>query len=469
MRYRTLGPSTFLAGAMLLLCAWLWPLLAAARRPAEPPPTRSDMTLDAATRRAVLDSAIKTLKALYVFPDTAAKMEAALREHERRGDYDRMTLGPAFAERLTLELRELSQDRHLYVGYSVAPLPEEHDPKPSPRNDDEEYRRTAERQNFGFERVERLPGNIGYLDLRGFYRTQVAAEAAFAAMALVADTGALIIDLRNNGGGNPTMIALLAAYFLEGERVHLSDVVWRSEDRVEPLFAWPYVPGKRYTTRPVYLLTSRDTFSAGEAFAYILKSHQRATLIGETTGGGANAGRGHRIGAHFQMIVPAGRVVSPVTHSNWEGTGVQPDVQIPASIALETAHRDALTRLAASERDPAWARQLADLASNAQKRLDEARAKLPPEVAPSLAGNTVFRLPGASFARRVALAGSFNSWDPTRTPCARQGTSDWVCRIDLGPGRYTYQFVVDGLRLHDPANPSLQVDEEGKVSSVLTK
>jgi hypothetical protein len=158
MRYCTLRPSTFIAGTMLLFCAWLWPLLAVARRPAEPPPTRFDMTLDAATRRAILDSAIKTLKALYVFPDIAAKIEAALREHERRGDYDRVTLGPAFAERLTLELRELSQDRHLYVGYSVAPLPEEHDPKPSPRNDDEEYRRSAERQNFGFERVERLPG-----------------------------------------------------------------------------------------------------------------------------------------------------------------------------------------------------------------------------------------------------------------------------------------------------------------------
>ena len=435
--------------------------LAAAHQPA----SKVDVRIDEATRQAVIESVIKSLKQSYVFPETAARMEADIRERASRGEYAGVTLGPALAELLTFHLREVSHDRHIHVAYSVGRLKRDGG---QPSDDDEEYRRSARLQNYGFERVGRLPGNVGYLDLRGFYRAGVAGETAAAAMTFLSETDALIIDLRLNGGGNPSMVALLSTYLFEGEPLHLSDVFWRDENRTEQLWTLPYVPGKRYANKPVYVLTGGQTFSAGEALAYFLKSLKRATVIGETTAGAANGGRGHRIGDHFEITVPSGRVTSPITGSNWEGTGVEPDVKVPAGIALETAHLDALRKLAVAEKDSDRARQLNASVRDAERSLAGARAKLPPQIAPSVVGNTEFRLRGAGYARRVALVGSFNHWGTIPTECARTG-GEWVCRVDLAPGRYTYKFVVDGMRVIDPVNRNINVDERGDIASVLTK
>jgi hypothetical protein len=453
-------------GSRLLALAAAAALLGPAAAAQEAP--RADLAVDAATRKAVIDGALKELNESYVFPEVAAKMEAAIRERARRGEYDAVTLGPVLADLLTLHLQEVSRDGHLRVRYSVEPIParvQRGEPTP---DEIEQYKREARSVNFGFERVERLPGNVGYLDLRGFADATLAGETAAAAMNFLANTDTLIVDLRKNGGGDPAMVALLCSYLFSEEPVHLNDLYFRPSNETRQFWTLPYVPGPRYAGKDVYVLTSKRTFSGAEEFAYNMKTQKRATLVGEVTGGGANPGGGRRLGDHFSMFVPTGRAINPITKTNWEGTGVEPDVKVPADLALETAHLAALEKIKAAEKDPQRARALEDAMKKVQASLEAAKAKLPPEVAPSTTGDTTFRLKGVPHARTVALVGSFNDWTPGRTLFARDGDG-WICRVDLPAGRHTYKFVVDGRMIVDPSNPQAEDDGRGNVNSVLVK
>lgn len=171
----------------------------------------------------------------------------------------------------------------------------------------------------------------------------VAGDSYAAAMTLLADTHALIVDLRECLGGEPAMVAVFLSYLFGDEPVELSGVFERKTDRVRQSWTTPHVAGTRYgRAKPVYVLTSATTFSGGEAAAYDLKHTGRATLIGETTGGGANPREAFRISAHLEATIPVGAAVSPVTGGNWEATGVEPDIATTAVQALETAHRLAL-------------------------------------------------------------------------------------------------------------------------------
>jgi C-terminal processing protease CtpA/Prc len=161
-------------------------------------------------------------------------------------------------------------------------------------------------------------------------------------MNFLAHTNALIIDLRQCRGGNPGMVALISSYFFDGEPLHLNSLYWREEDFTQQYWTLPYVPGKRYSDKPVYVLTSPATFSAGEEFAYNLQTRQRATLVGATTGGGAHPGSPYRLHPHFEVFIPVGRAINPVTNDNWEGKGVIPDITVAQEKALNVAHRLAL-------------------------------------------------------------------------------------------------------------------------------
>jgi C-terminal processing protease CtpA/Prc len=223
------------------------------------------------------------------------------------------------------------------------------DAKPNPREQAERREQMRSRMaagNFGFEKLERLEGNVGYIDLRGFAPAEMAGESAAAAMNFLTNTDALIIDLRKNGGGDPSMVALLCSYLFSPEPVHLNDLYFRPDDSTHQWWTFPYVPGKRYEDKPVYLLTSQRTFSAEEEFTYNLKNLKRVTIVGETTGGGAHPGGGRPLDDHFGMFVPTGRAINPITKTNWEGTGVPPDVAVPADAALKTAHLAALRKIA---------------------------------------------------------------------------------------------------------------------------
>jgi C-terminal processing protease CtpA/Prc len=212
--------------------------------------------------------------------------------------------------------------------------------------------------NYGFFRVERLPGNVAYLDLRVFIDTnEGSSDTATAAMNFLAHTDALIIDLRQNRGGFPTMIQLLCSYLFGSEPVLLNTFAFRAGGRHEEWWTLPDVPGTRYgEQKPVYVLTSAETFSAGEEFAYDLQARRRATIVGEVTGGGANPGAMVPLSHGFAAFIPFGRAVNPVTGTNWEGVGVKPDVPVPATEALRTAQvlalRSLLERGGATAQEP---------------------------------------------------------------------------------------------------------------------
>src|SRR5262245_6966003 len=245
----------------------------------------TDLSLDTNMRVTIIDDVLQKLHAHYIFPTVAQQIESAIRAKIEAGAYDDITTARSLCERLTEDLQAASRDKHLRMFYSPTPQPTE--PGPPTPEQIEEYRSFAATRNFGFECVERLAGNIGYLDLRGFFPPAFGGETAVAAMNLLAHTNALIVDLRENDGGDPEMIALLTTYLFD-DLTHLNSFYWRDGDRTQQFWTLPYVPGKRYLDKPVYVLTSEQTFSGAEEYAYNLQNLKRATIIGETTGGGAH-------------------------------------------------------------------------------------------------------------------------------------------------------------------------------------
>lgn len=301
-----------------------------------------DQTVDAKTSAEVAEGALRLLNETYIYPETAKKMEAAVRERVKNKEYEAISSAKELAKTLTDHLQAVSNDKHLRVFYSHDPVPELPKREAPSREMRERMRAQGEAFNYGFEKVERLEGNVGYIDLRAFHPAEMGSETAAAAMNLVANTDALIIDLRKNGGGSPSMVALICSYLFGPEPVHLNDLYYRPDDSTHQWWTLPHVPGKRFEGKPVYVLTSRRTFSAAEEFTYNLKNLERATVVGETTGGGAHPGGARRITANFGLFVPSGRAINPISKTNWEGTGVAPDVEVPADLALKTAHFAAL-------------------------------------------------------------------------------------------------------------------------------
>jgi hypothetical protein len=306
--------------------------------PAPPPgpgPMQPDRTIDAAERARLLKDLAASLESHYVFLDKARAMDADLRAREARGEYAQITSAQAFAKKLTEDLRSVTKDKHLSVKYSAQPFPPQamlDSEEPSPQ--DLEFER---RVNYGIERVQRLDFNLGYLDLRAFIQPARSGAKLAAAMTLLSDTDALVIDLRQNGGGDPATVALLASYFFD-TRTHLNDIYDRPKDATTEYWTTETLAGTRYGgKRKIYVLVSNDTFSGGEDLAYTLQAAKRATVIGATTGGGAHPVMARRLGDHFAAMVPSARSINPITKTNWEGVGVVPDIAIAPDKALDKA------------------------------------------------------------------------------------------------------------------------------------
>lgn len=339
------------------------------------PDDQPDMPLTPALRLEVIDGALKALNQNYVFPEVAQKMEQAVRDRLAKNEYDQITSAKEFVKLLTEHLRSVSKDKHLRVAYSYESLPKNMHREPTPADRARRQARAAF-LNFGFERIERLDGNVGYLDVRAFMSPEVAGDTAAAAMNFLAHSDALILDLRQNGGGSPAAVALLCSYLFPAEPVvHLNDLYSRPENSTHQWWTLPHVPGKRFVDKPVYVLTSARTFSAAEECTYNLKNQKRATIVGEKTGGGAHPGGPQRINDHFGVWVPTGRAINPITGTNWEGTGVQPDIDVSADVALQTAHVDALKKIAEKKGEADEAREIKQLLETKQKELDDLKAK----------------------------------------------------------------------------------------------
>lgn len=321
----------------------------------------SPTKIDVATRTEAIEGAIKALTDAYVFPEVAKKMEQAIRHRIQQKEYDNLTDAIDFARKLTADLQEVSHDKHLRVmlseGSRFGGTPEQ-------------QREASVKRNFGFEKLERLSGNIGYLDLRGFEPPGLASETATAAMNFLANTDALIIDLRQNGGGSPEMVAFLSSYLFD-KRTHLNSIYNRPSNSTRDFYTDEKVAGKHYSNKPVFVLTSNRTFSAAEEFPYNLQSLKRATIIGETTGGGAHPVQPRPLGKLFTITVPFARSINPITKTNWEGTGVKPDVAVSADKALKVGHLAALKAVQPTVADARLADQLKGLIDSLQKEVGD--------------------------------------------------------------------------------------------------
>jgi peptidase S41-like protein len=308
-----------------------------------------DIQVDAATRLKTINAISSKLTEYYVYPDVATKMIEAINEHQKKGDYNPITDGNDFAEALTRDLRAVSHDQHLFVAYNPFTLPDQadsssgpHEPSPA---EQAHFRTMLEQQNCTFSKVEILNHNIGYIKFGAFPPPDICGPTVVAAMNFVAHTNALIFDLRENHGGDPNMVDFMVSY-LFSQSTHVNDLTNRHDNETHQYWTLPWVPGPRLADQPVYVLTSHQTFSGGEEFTFDLKTQKRATIVGETTGGGAHPVRGVPAGDHFTIGVPFGRPINPVTKGDWEGNGVEPDVKVSAADALTTAEKLAADKLA---------------------------------------------------------------------------------------------------------------------------
>ena len=279
------------------------------------------------------------IRGCYLDPEKGRRVAEHLDRLVAQGAYRGIGDEPALAVAVTEDLQSVLPDPHLYLAHTPVLLPDTADDVlPSPPVDPDAVRRDGN----GVTAVRRLPGNVGLLALHRFHDVDLIGDVVSCAASLVADTDALLIDVRENTGGEPETVALLCSYLFDVP-TQLNSVVFPGEGRTLEFWSSAAVPGRRYGSRkPVWLLTSRKTFSAAEGLAYDLAERERAVLVGETTRGGANFHFPRKVTDHLMSAVPSGQPVNPVSGDNWEGTGVAPHVSVPVEAAFGEAYRRAL-------------------------------------------------------------------------------------------------------------------------------
>ena len=337
----------------------------------QPQGPQKDRIVLPAERNEIIAGALDSIQRFYFSHDVARRVAATIRAKQKRGGYSRVDSANALARALSEDLQSAAHDLHLRVIYSAEPIP----PKPPARiqrSPDQltRMRTFHARRNFGLVELSRFPGNVGYMDMRAFADTVVAADALANAMTFLSNTDALIIDLRNNRGGEPEMQVLLASYFF-AERTLLSTFTSDDPSRVQQNWTIP-VRGPRYLDKPVYILTSsRVTFSAAEGFSYVMQAFGKAKVVGEKTGGGSNPADGYIINRNFAIMIPYATPIVSLTGSNW-ADGVVPDIAASGDAAIRTAQISALEALLQGKPD--------DLAGERQNALVELKrqAEAPP-------------------------------------------------------------------------------------------
>lgn len=399
-----------------------------------------------------VDRILKVLQERYIFPDVADSIQNFVITNIQSGKYDSISTGNEFAFRMTRDLQKISKDLHLKVDF-VEKLDEE-EKKGLEENSSKEawLIQILTENNYGIKSKKILEGNIGYLEIPMFGPLERCADTLISAIQFIAGTDALILDLRScRGSLDENTIPFLCSYFF-AEPTHLFDFYTRETNTTKQFWTYAWVPGKRYLEKPVYVLTSSRTFSGGEELAYDLKHTNRAVVVGEVTRGGANPTELVTINPNFRISVPYMRSVNPVTKTNWEGTGVQPDVKVKSNMALYTAQIKALNSLSEKSSDENERSKLAE----AIKKVESNKPRL---------RQIRFKLNGYENAKEVFVSGTFNSWSPNNIPMEKEGNS-WVAMVETEPGETGYKFIVDGKWITDPDNPKTMV-ENGYENSLI--
>lgn len=284
-----------------------------------------DQLLTPAYKKQVIERLSHLMTTRYVFPEVAKQTEEHLNTQLEAGHFDQFENNETFAEALTTSVQEINKDKHMRIRASRPYAAPVNTPERAMEERMDRLQRSRQ-QNYGFQEVKLLEGNIGYLDLRGFAGLANGKVHADAAMKLLARTDAIIFDLTKNGGGSPRMVQYLCSFFFD-QKIHLNSLYWREGDETEEFWTLDEVGGEKLPDVPLFVMTSSRTFSGAEEFSYNMQTRERATLVGQTTGGGANPGGGMRINDHLSVFIPTGRAINPVTKTNWEGVGVVPEIK----------------------------------------------------------------------------------------------------------------------------------------------
>lgn len=300
---------------------------------------RPGTSVDGAMRVQTIDTLVARLDRHYVFPDKAKQIATLLRQRQHDGKYDALTDGEQFAAQLTADMASVAHDLHMKVKFSATRL------RPGAGLDGmtKAASGAARDQRYGVENVDHLSPAVGYLRISAFPPRSLVAGTYASAMDKLSDTDALIIDVRDNSGGAPESVALLISYFVD-RPTRLNDIWSRDSGRTTQTWTEGALDGKRYGgKKPVVILAGPRTASAGEDFTYTMQALKRAAVIGERTWGGAHPITLYRLGDHFFAAIPHSRTISPITHTNWEGSGVTPDIKASPADALAVA-KDMLER-----------------------------------------------------------------------------------------------------------------------------
>lgn len=319
-------------------------------------------SLDKGKREATIKKVVELLKEKYAYPEIASRMEADLAMRQKRGDYEGLTDGTLFAERITADLRALFNDKHLKLSYSETPIRERSARAGEPTEAEiEAAKRRQSRENFGVLKAEILKGNVGYIQINYFAPLSWASDTYSATFNYVANTDALLIDVRQNSGSmDINTIPFFCSYLFDAP-VIIGDITSRDSQESRQLWTYAKVPGSKYLGKPVFVLTSARTASGAEGFVSALKRFKRATLIGQTTAGATMPGMSHRVNENFSIWISTGRSTSG--NADTENKGVVPDLEVDASNAITVAHSKALEQLAATTVDDAWKAELERLRS----------------------------------------------------------------------------------------------------------
>lgn len=307
----------------------------------------SALAISGKEKEEVINSINKMLFENYIYPEKVKKIAAYLTANLNKGAYNDITNPADFSTRLTNDLFTISSDRHFNVIFDPDWVKESK--KAISKKDSidllERDFPNAHKENFGFKEVKILDGNIGYICLTKFWNPSIGGETAVAAMNFVSNTDAVIIDLRNNGGGYGQMVQLLSSYFFDSDPLLLVEIYYRKENKTTQDYTLPYIPGKRRPDVDLYILTNSGTFSAAESFTCIFKNRKRAVIIGQTTGGGAHPVEHLAVSERFSIFMPNAKPIDPITKTDWEVTGIKPDIKAADKEVLATAHIMALEKL----------------------------------------------------------------------------------------------------------------------------